>query len=149
MNILKLLMALISAASLGACASSATGTARLQEVRQFAAESDTLGSYAELTARFRDTYRRVQPYLSAAADQREKLVDAPRRRAAHEDFLKIEKSVALYMQTLGMLAGDAQYDFRPQLADGTRTGSTEWRHRPPSTRQHAAALQAEQGRPTA
>ena len=113
MNILKLLTALCMVALLSACAS--TSSTRLQQVRQFAAESDTLSGYAELTTRFRDTYKREQPYLTAFAEHREKLIDA-QRRAAYEDFLNIQKSVALYMQTLGMLAGDAEYDFRAQIS---------------------------------
>ena len=108
MNLLKILMTLYMAAALGGCASTAT-SAHLTQVREFAAASTMLNTYAELTTRFRDTYTREQPYLTVAADQRERLIDA-QRNAASDDFLKIGKSVALYMHMLGMLAGGAAAD---------------------------------------
>lgn len=104
-------LALALLAALSGCASS---TARMQETRELAAEAAKLGSYKELSLRFRDTYQREQPYLTAAADGRERLLDA-RRRAASDDFLAIGKSVMLYLQTLGALAGDSQYDLEDQV----------------------------------
>ena len=70
------LLALLAA--LAGCASS---TQRMGQVRSFADAAPKLGAYTELTERFRDTYRREQPYLSPAADGREHLLDA-RRQAA-------------------------------------------------------------------
>lgn len=92
---------------LGGCA----GNPRLHEARGFAAESAKLGGYADLTQRFRDTYIRQQPYLSAAADQRERALDA-RRRAAYPDLMAIHEAVQLYMQTLGKLADGDAFDLK-------------------------------------
>jgi hypothetical protein len=103
------LLALLAA--LAGCASS---TPRMDQVRSFAAAAPKLGAYAELTERFRDTYRREQPYLSPAADTREHLLDA-RRQAACDDFIQIHKGVQAYMQALGKLAGDNQYDLEDQV----------------------------------
>jgi hypothetical protein len=103
------------------CASS---TARMDQVRSFAANAPKLGAYAELTERFRDTYRREQPYLSPSADTREHLLDA-RRQAACDDFITIHKSVQAYMGALGQLAGDNQYDLEDQIK-GLASGIKAW-----------------------
>lgn len=92
---------------LGGCA----GNPRLHEAREFAAESAKLGGYADLTQRFRDTYLREQPYLSPAAEQRERAADA-RRRAAYPDLMAIHAAVQLYMQTLGKLADGEAFDLK-------------------------------------
>lgn len=99
---------------LGGCAG--TGNVSLQEVREFADASARLGGYAELSSRYRDTYQREQPYLTPAADKLARENDA-RRRAIYDDFVSVQKSVVLYMQTLSLLAGDARYDLTPQLDD--------------------------------
>lgn len=88
----------------------------LIEVRQFAEASARLGGYGELSRRYRDTYEREQPYLSPAADRIAKENDA-RRRAVYNDFVSIQKSVVLYMQTLSVLAGDARYDLSDRIDD--------------------------------
>ena len=107
---------IILAASLvlGGCAS--TGQVSLAEVRQFADASARLGGYGELSRRYRDTYEREQPYLSPAADRIAKENDA-RRRAVYDDFVSIQKTVVLYMQTLSVLAGDARYDLSDRIDD--------------------------------
>jgi len=107
---------LLIAASLvlGGCAS--TGQVSLAEVRQFADASARLGGYGELSRRYRDTYEREQPYLSPAADRIAKENDA-RRRAVYDDFVSIQKTVVLYMQTLSVLAGDARYDLSDRIDD--------------------------------
>jgi hypothetical protein len=99
---------------LGGCAT--TGQVSLAEVRQFADASARLGGYAELSRRYRDTYEREQPYLSPAADRIARENDA-RRKVVYDDFISIQKSLVLYMQTLSVLAGDARYDLSPQLDD--------------------------------
>ncbi|WP_075795477.1 hypothetical protein [Massilia putida] len=99
---------------LGGCAS--TGQVSLAEVRQFADASARLGGYGELSRRYRDTYEREQPYLSPAADRIAKENDA-RRRAVYGDFLSIQKTVVLYMQTLSVLAGDTRYDLSDRIDD--------------------------------
>jgi hypothetical protein len=109
------LLVLTAAVLLGGCAAPG-GPVSLAEVRQFADASARLGGYAELSKRYRDTYEREQPYLSPAADRIAKENDA-RRKAVYEDFLSIQKSVVLYMQTLSVLAGDARYDLSTQLDD--------------------------------
>lgn len=97
---------------LGGCAS--TSQVSLTEVRAFADASASLGGYAELSRRYRDTYQREQPYLSASADKLARATDA-RRNAAYNDFVAVQKTVVLYMQTLSALAGDARYDLGPRL----------------------------------
>jgi hypothetical protein len=97
---------------LGGCAS--TSQVSLTEVRSFADASASLGGYAELSRRYRDTYQREQPYLSASADKLAHATDA-RRNAAYTDFVAVQKTVVLYMQTLSALAGETRYDLGPRL----------------------------------
>jgi hypothetical protein len=97
---------------LGGCAG--TQPVSLNEVRAFADASASLGGYGELSRRYRDTYEREQAYLSPAADKQARATDA-RRRAVYNDFVSMQKSVVLYMQTLSLLAGDARYDLGPRL----------------------------------
>jgi hypothetical protein len=110
----RTLLVLAAGLLLGGCAT--TGQVSLTEVREFADASARLGGYAELSKRYRDTYEREQPYLSPAADRIARENDA-RRKAVYEDFVSIQKSLVLYMQTLSVLAGDARYDLSPQLDD--------------------------------
>jgi hypothetical protein len=110
----RYLLALLAALLLGGCAT--TGQVSLAEVRQFADASARLGGYAELSKRYRDTYEREQPYLSPAADRIARENDA-RRKAVYDDFISIQKSLVLYMQTLSLLAGDGRYDLSAQLDD--------------------------------
>ena len=98
---------------LGGCASNPVS---LVEVRQFAEASAKLGGYTELSKRYRDTYAREQPYLSAVADRVAKENDA-KRRAAYDDFVSAQKALVLYMQVLTVLAGDTRFDLTPQLDD--------------------------------
>ena len=114
MDIRRYLVVLAASLMLGGCA--ATGQVSLSEVREFADASARLGAYAELSRRYRDTYEREQPYLSPAADRIARENDA-RRKAVYEDFISIQKSLVLYMQTLSVLAGDARYDLSTQLDD--------------------------------
>jgi hypothetical protein len=111
----RLFLCLLAASLLlGGCAS--TGQVSLTEVRQFADASARLGAYGELSRRYRDTYEREQPYLSPAADRIARDNDA-RRRAVYDDFVSIQKTVVLYMQTLSVLAGDARYDLSDRIDD--------------------------------
>ena len=116
MDLRRCLSLFILAASLtlGGCAS--TGQVSLAEVRQFADASARLGGYGELSRRYRDTYEREQPYLSPAADRIAKENDA-RRHAVYDDFVSIQKTVVLYMQTLSVLAGDTRYDLSDRIDD--------------------------------
>ncbi|MES2740289.1 MAG: hypothetical protein V4754_04985 [Pseudomonadota bacterium] len=111
-KLIGLMAALTLMLALTGCATQAR--APMSAVRAFAAESAKLGAFAELTARYRDTYRREQPYLSPAADQAEQAIDL-RRRAAYSDFIQIQRGVVLYMQTLGQLAGEDAYDLSDRL----------------------------------
>jgi hypothetical protein len=111
---LPALFLLAASLLLGGCAT--TGPVSLAEVREFADASARLGGYAELSRRYRDTYEREQPYLSPAADRIAKENDA-RRKAVYSDFVSIQKSLVLYMQTLSLLAGDTRYDLSAQLDD--------------------------------
>ena len=99
---------------LAGCASQ--GTVSLQEVREFADSSARLGGYAELSRRYRDTFEREQPYLSPAAQRLARENDA-RRRAVYDDYVAIQKTLVLYMQTLSLLAGDARYDLSERIDD--------------------------------
>ena len=112
---LPLLLALAASLLLASCATP-TGPVSLYEVRQFADASARIGGYGELSRRYRDTYQREQPYLSPAADRIARENDA-RRRAVYDDFVSIQKSLVLYMQTLSLLAGEARYDLSTQLDD--------------------------------
>jgi len=107
---------LFGALLLSSCATTNSGQVSLQEVREFADASARLGGYAELARRYRDTYEREQPYLSPAADKLAKENDA-RRRAVFEDFVAIQKTLVLYMQTLSLLAGDSRYDLSARIDD--------------------------------
>ncbi len=97
---------------LGGCAS--TATVSLVEVRAFADASASLGGYGELSRRYRDTYEREQPYLAPALDKQARANDV-KRKAIYHDFVSVQKSVVLYMQTLSVLAGDARYDLGPRI----------------------------------
>ena len=88
--------------------------ANLKGVRDFASESAQLSAYTELTARFRDTYQREQPYLSGEADRLAQENDK-KRKAAYGDLLKIHQRVTLYMQTLAKLAGENTFDLSKQI----------------------------------
>jgi hypothetical protein len=112
----RFLLVLASGLLLASCATSGGGPVSLAEVREFADASAKLGGYAELSKRYRDTYEREQPYLSPAADRIAKENDA-RRKAVYDDFVSIQKSLVLYMQTLSLLAGEARYDLSTQLDD--------------------------------
>lgn len=92
----------------------ASTTISLQEVREFADASAKLGGYGELSNRFRGTYAREQPYLSPAADLLARETDV-KRRAVYDDFVSVQRTVVLYMQTLSVLAGDARYDLSAQI----------------------------------
>lgn len=105
---------LLASLLLAGCAS--TGPVSLQEVREFADASARLGGYAELARRYRDTYEREQPYLTPAADKLARENDA-KRRAVYEDFVAIQKTLVLYMQTLSLLAGDGRYDLSERIDD--------------------------------
>jgi len=112
----RFLLVLAAGLLLASCASTGGGPVSLAEVREFADASARLGGYAELSKRYRDTYEREQPYLSPAADRIAKENDA-RRKAVYEDFVSIQKSLVLYMQTLSLLAGESRYDLSTQLDD--------------------------------
>jgi len=112
----RFLLVLAAGLFLVSCASTGGGPVSLAEVREFADASAKLGGYAELSKRYRDTYEREQPYLSPAADRIAKENDA-RRKAVYDDFVSIQKSLVLYMQTLSLLAGEARYDLSTQLDD--------------------------------
>ncbi|MFL6707092.1 MAG: hypothetical protein ACJ8HI_02675 [Massilia sp.] len=99
---------------LGGCAS--TSVVSLQGVRDFADQSAKLGTYNELSTRYRDTYAREQLYLAPAAEKVGKETDA-KRRAVCDDFVSAQKAVVLYMQTLSQLAGDERFDLGDRLDD--------------------------------
>ena len=112
----RLALRLLFLASLLLAGCATTGPVSLQEVREFADASARLGGYAELARRYRDTYEREQPYLSPPADKLARDNDA-KRRAVYEDFVAIQKTLVLYMQTLSLLAGDGRYDLSDRIDD--------------------------------
>jgi len=81
-----------------------TTSPRLQEARDVATHAVKLGGYADLSERFRDTYTRERPYLTAAADARERAADT-QRRAVFADIMAIHGAVVEYLRTLGQVAG--------------------------------------------
>ena len=102
--------AAIACLLLSGCASPRT---ELAQVRALAA-SDALNAFGELAQRHVDSYQRVRPYLSAAEDARERLLDA-QRRAAQADVARLAQAVRLYLQALGRLAHADAYDIAPEL----------------------------------
>lgn len=96
------------------CAS--RGSVSLQEVRAFADASAKVGGYGELSRRYRDTFERERPYLSPAAERVARENDA-RRRAVYDDAVAIQRALVLYMQTLGLLAGEERYDLSARIDD--------------------------------
>lgn len=84
---------------------SLTGCVNLKPVQNYASESAKFSAYTELTDRYRDTYRREQPYLDASLDKGEKATDAV-RQATYEDLLRIQQGITAYMETLATLAGE-------------------------------------------
>jgi type IV secretory pathway VirJ component len=121
MKLSRLFLILGMLAILSGCASS---TPRMADVRAFAAESPKLGAYHELTERYRQTYQREAPFLSPASDAAEQQLDA-RRQQACDDFVKLQYGLQAYMQTLGKLAGDDQYDLEDQVKN-LRTSINAW-----------------------
>jgi hypothetical protein len=111
-RILSLLLCLHLSLLLGGCAT--TTTASLTEVRAFADASASLGGYGELSRRYRDTYERELPYLAPALDKQARANDV-KRKAVYNDFVSVQKSVVLYMQTLSVLASDARFDLGPRI----------------------------------
>lgn len=110
------LLCLLFSLLVAGCASTdaGPGAVSLNHVRAFADTSASLGGYAELARRYRDTYEREQPYLSPAADKLARANDV-KRRIVYNDFISIQKAVVLYMQTLSLLAGDTRYDLAPRI----------------------------------
>jgi hypothetical protein len=100
------------------------GQKRLDGVREFAALAPTLTSYADLSQRYRHTSHREQPYLSPAADQRERALDE-KRRDAYPDFMAIQQAVVAYMRALGTLAGGEQFSVDDQVK-GAAAGIKAW-----------------------
>lgn len=126
---LRTLLFLLILTCLGGCAT--TPPPSLVEVRAFADASASLGGYAELSRRYRDTYAREKPYLAPGADKIARAGDAA-RRASYDDFVSLQKALVRYMQTLSQLAGDSRYDLGPHFDDmetgiksGTESGLTQ------------------------
>ncbi|HEY0585946.1 MAG TPA: hypothetical protein VGD52_07440 [Pseudoduganella sp.] len=95
---------------LAACASNP----RLQEVRALADDAPKLSGFNDLSQRFRDTYQREQPYLSAAAAQREAAIDR-KRRDAYPDFTALYQAATTYLRALGALAGGETFNYGDQV----------------------------------
>jgi hypothetical protein len=95
---------------LAACA----GSPRLQEARALAAEAPKLAAFNDLSQRFRDTYQREQPYLSAPAAQREAAIDR-KRHDAYPDFLALHDAATAYLRALGALAGGDAFSYGDQI----------------------------------
>lgn len=95
---------------LAACASNP----RLQQARSLADEAPKLAAFGDLSQRFRDTYQREQPYLGAAASQREQAIDR-KRHDAYPDFLALQAAASAYLRALGALAGGETFDHGEQV----------------------------------
>ncbi|MFA9217151.1 MAG: hypothetical protein ACEQSK_08605 [Sphingomonadaceae bacterium] len=118
---LALLAWMVWITTLAGCASS---TPRMAQVRSLAAAAPRLRAYAELTEHFRATYQREQPWLSPSADRREHDLDL-QRQAACDDFIALHRSLQAYLNALGRLAGDNQYDLEDQIK-GLGSGIKAW-----------------------
>lgn len=92
-----------------------TGCANLKVVRDYANESAKLSAYTELTAHYRDTYRRERPYLDLETDEGERATDA-KRQAAYDDLINIHQCITGYMQTLAKLAGEDSFSLSPGVS---------------------------------
>ncbi|WP_426342284.1 hypothetical protein ACN9MZ_11645 [Pseudoduganella sp. S-14] len=95
---------------LAACASNP----RLQEVRALAGDAPKLAGFNDLSQRFRDTFQREQPYLSAAAVQREEALDR-KRHDAYPDFVALHSAATTYLRALGALAGGDTFNYGDQV----------------------------------
>jgi len=95
---------------LAACASNP----RLQEVRALAGDAPKLAGFNELSQRFRDTYQREQPYLSAEAAQREEAIDR-KRHDAYPDFVALHAAATTYLRALGALAAGDTFNYGDQV----------------------------------
>jgi predicted nucleic acid-binding protein len=95
---------------LAACASNP----RLQEVRSLADDAPKLAGFNDLSERFRDTFQREQPYLSAAAVQREEAIDR-KRHDAYPDFIALHSAATTYLRALGALAGGSTFNYGDQV----------------------------------
>ena len=123
MRLPRLFTILALCALLGACASPGS-SARLQSARVLASGAHDLAAYGELTERFRSTYQREQPYLSAQAELSEHQLDA-RRQAACDDLITLQRAVRAYLLALGKLAGDQRYDLEDEVK-GMSTAIKAW-----------------------
>jgi len=106
---MKRYLCILSCLLLAACA----GNPRLQEVRALADDAPKLAGFNDLSQRYRDTYLREQPYLSAAAAQREEAIDR-KRHEAYPDFIALHTAATTYLRALGALAGGDTYNFGDQ-----------------------------------
>ncbi|SFF83441.1 hypothetical protein SAMN05518865_10593 [Duganella sp. CF458] len=95
---------------LAACASNP----RMKQVRALADDAPKLAGFNDLSQRFRDTYQREQPYLSAAAVQREEAIDR-KRRDAYPDFIALQNAATTYLRALGALAGGDTFNYGDQV----------------------------------
>lgn len=123
MRLPRLFTILALCALLGACASPGS-SARLQSARALASGAHSLTAYGELTERFRTTYQREQPYLSAQAALGEQQLDT-RRQAACDDLITLQRAVRAYLLALGKLAGDQRYDLEDEVK-GMSTAIKAW-----------------------
>lgn len=88
---------------LGGCSTAARQAPSTEQVRALAAQADAVAAFSALAVRHRDSYERLQPYLTPQQDAREKSLDR-QRRAMHADVAKISLGVTQYLQALGQLA---------------------------------------------
>ena len=95
---------------LAACA----GNPRLREVRALADDAPKLAGFNDLSQRFRDTFQREQPYLSAAAVQREEAIDR-KRHDAYPDFIALHSAATTYLRALGALASGDTFNYGDQV----------------------------------
>lgn len=117
---MKRYLCLLLCLLLAACA----GNPRLKEVRSLADDAPKLAGFSDLSQRYRDTYQREQPYLSAAAAQREEAIDR-KRRDAYPDFIALQAAATTYLRALGALAGGDTFDYGDQVKQ-LSTGIKAW-----------------------
>jgi len=92
------------------------GCVDLRTVRDFADESARFPAYTDLTVRFRDTFRREEPYLWGEALDAARANDRS-RQAACRDLLEIHRTLVAYLRSLSALAGEGAFDVSEGLGE--------------------------------
>jgi hypothetical protein len=86
-----------------------TGCADLRVVGDYARQSAQFTADTRLAQRYRDTYKREEPFLAPREEPQEQATDR-KRQASVVELLAIQKGLTDYMNTLAKLAGEDTND---------------------------------------